>query len=81
MKTIDEPTKVQDVHTIQETAVYSRESARRTLGLRKSTISREIRERRLRVSKRAGRYFILGKWLLEWIEDGEQTRDTEPEIE
>ncbi len=60
------------VHTINPTAVYSRDTARRILGLRKSTISREIRERRLRVSMRAGRYFILGKWILEWIESGEK---------
>ena len=26
------------------------------------------------VAKRAGRYFILGRWLIEWIEGGELKR-------
>ena len=43
-----EPATATAVHTINATAVYSRDSARRVLGLRKSTIAREIRERRLR---------------------------------
>lgn len=71
-----EPATATAVHTINATAVYSRDSARRVLGLRKSTIAREIRERRLRVSMRAGRYFILGKWILEWIETGEKTKES-----
>jgi hypothetical protein len=28
----------------------------------------------LRIAKRAGKYYILGKWLIEWIEGGEVRR-------
>jgi hypothetical protein len=52
-------------------AVYTRLQATAALGLKPSTLATEIRRGRLRVSRRAGRYFILGKWLLEWIERGE----------
>jgi hypothetical protein len=51
--------------------VYDLQSVRAALGLPKSTLPREIRLGRLRVSKRAGRYFILGEWLMEWLRDGE----------
>jgi hypothetical protein len=30
-----------------------------------------VREGRLRIARRAGRYYILGRWLLEWLEGGE----------
>jgi hypothetical protein len=59
------------VHVVHPTAVYGVDDAIRMFRLRKSTIRREIREGRLRVSKRAGRYFLLGLWLIEWIEAGE----------
>jgi hypothetical protein len=52
-------------------AVYTRLHATALLGLKPSTLATEIRKGRLRVSRRAGRYFILGAWLLEWIERGE----------
>jgi hypothetical protein len=52
-------------------AVFTRLQATALLGLKPSTLATEIRKGRLRVSRRAGRYFILGKWLLEWIERGE----------
>jgi hypothetical protein len=51
--------------------VYCLEEAQAALRLKKSTVRREVRSRRLRISKRAGRYYILGKWLLEWLENGE----------
>jgi hypothetical protein len=63
------------VHVIAETGVYTVDDAIRIFRLRKSTIRREIREGRLRVSKRAGRYFLLGRWLLSWIEGGEIRRN------
>jgi hypothetical protein len=59
------------VHVIDPYGVYRVGDAIRIFDLRKSTIRREIREGRLRVSKRAGCYFLLGKWLIEWIEAGE----------
>jgi hypothetical protein len=55
---------------IDERGVYLVHDAERLLHLRRSTIRREVREGRLRVSKRASRYYILGRWLLEWIEAG-----------
>jgi hypothetical protein len=59
------------VHVILPGAIYFVDDAQRLLRLRSSTIRREVRERRLRISKRAGRYFILGEWLLAWIKAGE----------
>jgi hypothetical protein len=44
------------------------------LGLAKGCLPREIRLGRLRASKRAGKYLIVGAWLLEWIESGEVKR-------
>jgi hypothetical protein len=62
------------LHIIDPRAVYDLQTARSTLRLAKATLGREIRLGRLRVSKRAGKYFILGSWLLEWITAGEVTR-------
>jgi hypothetical protein len=59
------------VHVIRPGAVYSLAQATPALGLTNTTLGREVRLRRLRVSRRAGRYFITGAWLLEWIEAGE----------
>jgi hypothetical protein len=41
-------------------------------------LPREIRLGRLRTSKRAGKYLILGGWLLQWIADGERIKKREP---
>jgi hypothetical protein len=54
--------------------VYTVAAAIKALGLRKSTLRREYREGRLRVSRRAGHNFILGAWLLEWLRGGELPR-------
>jgi hypothetical protein len=59
-------------------AVYTRLQATALLGLKPSTLATEIRKGRLRVSRRAGRYFILGAWLLEWIERGETSSRRRP---
>ena len=59
---------------IEPHAVYSVAEAGQLFGLPKSALSREIRAGRLRVSKRRGKYFVLGAWLLEWIEAGEVHR-------
>jgi hypothetical protein len=61
-------------HVIQSQAVYDREAARIALGLTKTTLARELRLGRLRCSKRAGRYYILGEWLLQWLASGEVNR-------
>src|SRR5262249_10302036 len=52
-------------------AVYTVEQLRAALRLRRSTIRREVREKRLRIAKRAGRYYLLGQWVREWLEGGE----------
>ena len=62
------------ITTIRPTAVFGLEQARAALGLAKNCLPREIRLGRLRVSKRAGRYLILGEWILEWIRKGGVTR-------
>jgi hypothetical protein len=59
---------------LHSTAVYDLVTARELLGLTKTTLHRELRLGRLRVSKRAGRYFLLGEWLIEWIRAGEVRR-------
>jgi hypothetical protein len=62
------------VPVIDPRAVFTIEQARGTLQLAKNCLPREIRLGRLRVAKRAGKYLILGAWLLEWIEAGEVRR-------
>jgi hypothetical protein len=58
------------VSLIDPMGVYSLETARQALGLRKNSLSREIREKRLQVSKRCGRYYIRGIWLIAWLDAG-----------
>jgi hypothetical protein len=67
-------------HVIVPTAAYSIEQARAALGLKKTSIRREVREGRLRVSVRAGRRYLLGAWLLQWIEEGELHQQQRPEM-
>lgn len=61
-------------HVIHPDAVYLREDFRRVFQVRASTLRREVREGRLRISKRAGRYYLLGRWIIEWLEAGEVGR-------
>jgi hypothetical protein len=39
-----------------------------------NTIKREIRAGRLRASKRAGRLYVLGEWLIEFFRGGDLLR-------
>ena len=59
---------------IDPNAVWSLGAFQEDFGTSKSTVRREVRGKRLRVAKRAGRYYILGKWILEWLEAGEVRR-------
>lgn len=59
------------VPTIDPNSVYFADTFRRQFRLRASTVRREFREGRLRLAKRAGRYFLLGEWILEWLRNGE----------
>jgi hypothetical protein len=61
-------------HVIRPTAVYTLTTAQEALGLNASTLGREIRLGRLRSAKRAGKVFILGRWLLAWLERGARGR-------
>jgi hypothetical protein len=56
-----------DVPVVHPNAVYTADSFRKTFGLRISSLRREIRHKRLRVTRLCGKYFILGEWILEWI--------------
>jgi hypothetical protein len=61
--------------TIHPTDVFTLAGARAALHLTKTTIRREVREGRLRISCRAGRRWLLGRWLIEWLEGGELPRE------
>lgn len=69
-----EDNTVRAVAVIKMNAVYSLAQFRTTLGLRAGTAAREIRAGRLRSSKRAGKVWVLGSWILQWIEEGERKR-------
>jgi hypothetical protein len=74
-------TRAQTYHTIHPTTVYTLPEATAALTAKTHTLVREIRMRRLRASKRGGRYYLLGEWLIEWLRAGEvkkPARDTEP---
>jgi hypothetical protein len=60
--------------TIAPTAVYDTTAVRTMLRLKVSSLRREVREGRLRVSRRCGRNYFLGEWLLAWLAAGELNR-------
>jgi len=57
--------------TIEPAKVFDSDGLCNALGIRRATIAREVRLGRLRVSRRAGRYFFLGSWIIAWLESGE----------
>ena len=59
---------------IEPTTVYTFDFVVKALKLREHTLRHEIRQRRLRYIKRAGRRWLLGEHLLEWLRDGEVKR-------
>jgi hypothetical protein len=61
-------------HRIDPDEVYTLREAQAALLLGRSTLRRELRSGRLRVSRRSGRHYILGRWLLQWLEEGEIKR-------
>jgi hypothetical protein len=67
-----------EIPVIDPRAVYSIAQAQSALQLRKNCLPREIRLGRLRVAKRAGRHFVFGRWLLEWLAAGEVRRPQRP---
>ena len=48
-------------------AIFTVASLQATLGLKKGSLPREIRLKRLKAHKRCGRYFILGADVLAWL--------------
>jgi hypothetical protein len=62
--------------TLDPHAIFDADSFRRAFRLRLSSLRREVREGRLRVSKRCGKYYILGQWVIDWLEAGELRRTT-----
>jgi hypothetical protein len=69
-----EPAACKTAHTINENAVYFSDNLRSLLRFRATTLRHEVRAGRLRVGKRGGRYYVLGRWLLEWLREGEMPR-------
>ena len=63
---------------IHPTSVYLVGDAQKLLCLRPSSVRREVRAGRLRIAKRCGRYYLLGAWILEWIEKGELKKRLAP---
>jgi hypothetical protein len=61
------------VPVIHEHTVFTAATFRETFGLRPSSLRTEVREGRLKVQKRCGRYFILGEAVLAWLREGEYT--------
>jgi len=68
--TVETETKRRRIHIVEPLGVYTPDQIREVLGLRDNSIPREIRAGRLRVAKRCGRYFILGSWIISWLEAG-----------
>jgi hypothetical protein len=62
------------VPTINPRQIYTLDSLTKTLSLRPGTLPRELRLGRLRYSKRAGKVWILGEWVLTWLQAGEVRR-------
>jgi hypothetical protein len=56
---------------IDPNGVFQTDTVRSMLGLKQSSLRREVRERRLRVCRRCGKHFFLGSHLLAWLAAGE----------
>jgi len=54
--------------------VYTYESARAALGLKRDCLPREVQLGRLEGRVRANKGWILGRWLLEWLIGGRSAR-------
>jgi hypothetical protein len=63
----EHPTPTPLAPVIHPRQVFDLPTAARTLGLKPSTLPREIRLGRLRYCKRGGKVLILGAWLLDWL--------------
>jgi hypothetical protein len=68
------PPAVRDPHVVIPSAVYSIAQLNAALDLKPGTLPREFRKKRLRYAKRAGRVWVLGQWVLDWLAGGQVTR-------
>jgi hypothetical protein len=55
---------------IKDRGVYTLPELTALLGLKRSSLSREVREGRLNVSRRCGKYFFIGEDVLDWLRGG-----------
>jgi hypothetical protein len=62
------------IPVIHPRSVMTLDQAGELLALPPSCLPREARLGRLRTSRRAGRLWVTGAWLLAWIEGGETSR-------
>ena len=53
---------------IMPTAIYSRRTGAKILGVRVSTFADLVNRGEIQSRKRSNRWFILGQWLLDWVE-------------
>jgi hypothetical protein len=69
--TVETPPAPPPVRVVSPGAVYLAAEFRQLFGLKASSLRREVREGRLIVSKRCGKYFVVGSRILEWLAAGE----------
>jgi hypothetical protein len=62
------------VRIIPDDAVFRLGELQAVLGLANNTLRREARLGRLRVAKRSGQLWTLGRWVKEWLAAGEVRR-------
>jgi hypothetical protein len=60
--------------TIEPNGIYSPAEVAARLGVSERAIRNAIRRGELRVSKRARTHYILGEWVLLWIEAGTELK-------
>ena len=61
-------------------SIFKLDELRVFLGLPLTCLRREARLGRLRVSRRSGRYWTIGRWVQVWIEAGEVKAKVRPEM-
>jgi hypothetical protein len=59
------------VHIIDPRGLYFPETFRAVFRLSASSLRRELRQGRLKVYKRCGKYYLIGEQILEWLRGGE----------
>jgi hypothetical protein len=62
------------IRRIPTDSIFTLDELRQVLGLPKGCLPREVRMGRLRVAKRAGKYWTFGSWVAEWLTSGEVRR-------